>query len=86
MIVEDPRPPERPELVDLTTREAVEELRRGEASEFYQDFEADPHVPADCPNCGQIPVGVSGCCEWGCGYDFMTVASIPVEDNRKALQ
>jgi len=86
VIVQDPRPEARPEWVDLTVPEAVEQLRLGEQSEFFNDFEADPHVMADCPNCGRIPVHAEGTCEWGCGYDFMTAATIlPVEDNARAV-
>ncbi|MEO2134647.1 hypothetical protein [Microbacterium sp.] len=86
MIVADPRPEARPDWLDLTVPEAVEQLRLGVLSEFFNDFEADPHVMADCPNCGRIPVHESGFCEWGCGYDFMTAARvIPVEDNNAAL-
>lgn len=86
MIVADPRPEARPEWVDLTVPEAVEQLRLGDLSEFFNDFEADPHVMADCPNCGRIPVHESGFCEWGCGYDFMTAARVlPADDNHAAL-
>lgn len=86
MIVSDPRPAARAEWVDLTVPEAVEQLRLGVLSEFFNDFEADPHVIADCPNHGLVPVHEEGICEWGCGYDFMTAATVlPVEDNTAAL-
>lgn len=86
MIIADPRPDARPDWLDLTVPEAVEQLRLGDLSEFFPDFEADPHVMADCPNCGRVPVHESGFCEWGCGYDFMTAARVlPVEDNNAAL-
>lgn len=85
MIVADPRPEARPEWDDLTVPEAVEQLRLGELSEFFSDFEADPHVMGDCPNCGSVPVHTEGTCQWGCGFDFMSAASIvPVEDNAPA--
>jgi len=86
VIVTDPRPEARPEWVDLTVPEAVEQLRLGELSEFFNDFEADPHVMGDCPNHGPVPVHVEGTCEWGCGYDFMSAARVlPAEDNNAAL-
>jgi len=86
VIVQDPRPDARPEWVDLTVPEAVEQLRLGDRSEFFNDFEADPHVIGDCPNCGPVPVHESGICEWGCGYDFMTAATVlPAEDNARAV-
>lgn len=76
--------PATPTWEDLSVAEAVEEMRLGEQSAYAPDFEDDPRVWADCPNCGRIPVGPDGCCNWGCGYDFMS-SPVPVEDNRAAL-
>ena len=75
----------RPTWEDLTVAEAIAELRLGPASEYSTDFEADPHVMGDCPNCGPVPVHESGFCEWGCGYDFMSAArALPADDNAAA--
>ncbi len=60
------------EWSDLTVAEAIDELRLGEQSRYYRDFEYDPCILVDCPNCGPVSIDASGICTWNraCGYDF----------------
>lgn len=58
------------EWTDLTVAEAIEELRLGDQSRYFRDFEDDPCILVDCPNDGRVTVTAEGFCQWGCGYDF----------------
>ena len=57
----------------LDTLDAIRELRKGPASDFYEAFRGDPHVMAWCrnPECLSIPTAVyaDGICQ-ECGYNF----------------
>jgi len=57
------------EWENVPVREALHELRKGDASVFFPLFEHDPTLWADCPRDGRVTITKEGYCD-RCLFDF----------------